>query len=369
MNFGMIDMLRVYKLTARNEGRGYDPSDNEAEGSAPRVKMKGEPSNMSAESEDGASMVGRWLEVFWPEDDEWYRGEVTGLDAGAGTHTISYDDGQIENIKLSEETVRWVNRPDPNPASEASFFCTVICEGEKMVPYSTNVNLRQTPPTVNQKIIAIPGKKNKVAVHQRKNHTSRYGGRVSVEGMPDHSFWFGKGNPDYTIKGFYVTSTSCAEFVFGEVQFDFSSSSKKQPRSAKPTEGMVKKPRVSAECSGASIKMEPGGSPSKGPPPTTDGDVNVPRHGDVLIDQVLMRKDLRILAKNVVALASATPDLSTLVTAIQSAGLLATLEGAGPFTVFAPTNEAFAKLHAPYRERLFDPKNVAEAADVPRCCW
>jgi len=48
--------------------------------------------------------------------------------------------------------------------------------------------------------------------------------------------------------------------------------------------------------------------------------------------------------KNIVQLAQATPDLSTLVTALVAGGLTGTLSGKGPFTVFAPTNEAFAKI-------------------------
>jgi uncharacterized surface protein with fasciclin (FAS1) repeats len=49
-------------------------------------------------------------------------------------------------------------------------------------------------------------------------------------------------------------------------------------------------------------------------------------------------------AKNIVELAQATPDLSILVEAVVAAGLASTLSGAGPFTVFAPTNAAFASL-------------------------
>ena len=48
--------------------------------------------------------------------------------------------------------------------------------------------------------------------------------------------------------------------------------------------------------------------------------------------------------KNIVETASSNPDFSTLVTAVTAAGLVDTLSGAGPFTVFAPTNEAFAKI-------------------------
>ena len=46
----------------------------------------------------------------------------------------------------------------------------------------------------------------------------------------------------------------------------------------------------------------------------------------------------------VVGVAAGTPDFSTLVSALSAAGLTETLQGSGPFTVFAPTNEAFAKL-------------------------
>ncbi len=48
--------------------------------------------------------------------------------------------------------------------------------------------------------------------------------------------------------------------------------------------------------------------------------------------------------KNIIETASSNPDFSTLVTAIKAAGLVDTLSATGPFTVFAPTNEAFAKI-------------------------
>jgi uncharacterized surface protein with fasciclin (FAS1) repeats len=49
-------------------------------------------------------------------------------------------------------------------------------------------------------------------------------------------------------------------------------------------------------------------------------------------------------AENIVGVAAANPDFSTLVTAVKAAGLVETLSGKGPFTVFAPTNAAFDKL-------------------------
>ncbi|MEN8474162.1 fasciclin domain-containing protein, partial [Brucella abortus] len=57
-------------------------------------------------------------------------------------------------------------------------------------------------------------------------------------------------------------------------------------------------------------------------------------------------------AANIVATASKAPNLTTLVSALQSAGLTERLQGAGPFTVFAPDNAAFDKIPAATREGL-----------------
>lgn len=61
--------------------------------------------------------------------------------------------------------------------------------------------------------------------------------------------------------------------------------------------------------------------------------------------------------KNIVELAVGTESLSTLVAAVKAGGLVETLQGDGPFTVFAPTNEAFAKLPAGVVENLLKPEN------------
>lgn len=60
---------------------------------------------------------------------------------------------------------------------------------------------------------------------------------------------------------------------------------------------------------------------------------------------------------NIVGVASETADLTTLVTALDAAGLVSTLEGPGPFTVFAPTNAAFAALPAGVLDKLVQPQN------------
>ena len=61
---------------------------------------------------------------------------------------------------------------------------------------------------------------------------------------------------------------------------------------------------------------------------------------------------------DIVAVASANADFSTLVTAVAAAGLVETLQGPGPFTVFAPTNDAFAALDPALLEKLLLPENV-----------
>ena len=61
--------------------------------------------------------------------------------------------------------------------------------------------------------------------------------------------------------------------------------------------------------------------------------------------------------KNIIQNAANSADHTTLVAAVKAAGLVETLEGAGPFTVFAPTNEAFAKLPAGTVDTLLKPEN------------
>ena len=63
--------------------------------------------------------------------------------------------------------------------------------------------------------------------------------------------------------------------------------------------------------------------------------------------------------QTIVALAQDTPDLSTLVTALQAANLVSTLNGDGPFTVFAPVNSAFAALDPAQINRLLEADNQA----------
>ena len=68
--------------------------------------------------------------------------------------------------------------------------------------------------------------------------------------------------------------------------------------------------------------------------------------------------------KNIVENAVNSKDHTTLVTAVKAAGLVETLSSAGPFTVFAPTNEAFAKLPAGTVETLVKPENKATLTKI-----
>ena len=68
-------------------------------------------------------------------------------------------------------------------------------------------------------------------------------------------------------------------------------------------------------------------------------------------------------SNDVIDLASASPAHTTLVSAVKAADLTSTLKGAGPYTIFAPTNDAFAKLGAAAQD-LMKPENKSQLASV-----
>jgi uncharacterized surface protein with fasciclin (FAS1) repeats len=65
-------------------------------------------------------------------------------------------------------------------------------------------------------------------------------------------------------------------------------------------------------------------------------------------------------SENIVQIAASNPEFSTLVKAVTAGNLVKTLEGPGPYTVFAPTNAAFDKLPAGTLSTLLDPANQAK---------
>ncbi|MGI9430442.1 MAG: fasciclin domain-containing protein [Bythopirellula sp.] len=78
-----------------------------------------------------------------------------------------------------------------------------------------------------------------------------------------------------------------------------------------------------------------------------------------VVDRVLLPAD-----KDLVATASSAESFKTLVAAAQAAGLVETLQGEGPFTIFAPTDDAFAKLPAGTVENLLKPENKDQLISI-----
>jgi uncharacterized surface protein with fasciclin (FAS1) repeats len=72
-------------------------------------------------------------------------------------------------------------------------------------------------------------------------------------------------------------------------------------------------------------------------------------------------------SKTIVEIAVGSADHTTLVAAVQAAGLAETLSGAGPFTLFAPTNDAFAKLPAGTVDTLLLPENKDQLTKILTC--
>jgi uncharacterized surface protein with fasciclin (FAS1) repeats len=89
-------------------------------------------------------------------------------------------------------------------------------------------------------------------------------------------------------------------------------------------------------------------------------------------DDKMMKKEegvmvggaMMVASKDIVDNAVLSKDHTTLVAAVKAAGLVETLKGAGPFTVFAPTNAAFAKLPAGTVETLVKPENKAKLTSI-----
>jgi uncharacterized surface protein with fasciclin (FAS1) repeats len=87
------------------------------------------------------------------------------------------------------------------------------------------------------------------------------------------------------------------------------------------------------------------------------GGANVVKTDIVCSNGVIHVIDSVMMPQDIVGLALGSEDFSTLVTAVKAAGLVETLQGDGPFTVFAPTNDAFAKLPAETLQDLLKPEN------------
>jgi len=89
--------------------------------------------------------------------------------------------------------------------------------------------------------------------------------------------------------------------------------------------------------------------------------------GTAFADNPMVGGAPMLATKNIVENAVNSKDHTTLVAAVKAAGLVETLEGAGPFTVFAPTNEAFAALPAGTVDNLLKPENKAMLVKILTC--
>ena len=84
---------------------------------------------------------------------------------------------------------------------------------------------------------------------------------------------------------------------------------------------------------------------------------NLVRLSGVILLSVIFSVSVKAQGSTIVGLAAGNDDLSTLVTAVKAAGLVDVLNADGPYTVFAPTNEAFSALPDGVLEKLLMPEN------------
>lgn len=93
--------------------------------------------------------------------------------------------------------------------------------------------------------------------------------------------------------------------------------------------------------------------------PPQQGMMPAPAEQGVMVGGAMMVRNLDIVAN-----AMNANNVTTLVTAVKAAGLVETLKGPGPFTVFAPTNDAFSALPAGTVDTLLKPENKAQLTGI-----
>lgn len=90
-----VENVKVQKLKIQNDGRKLPPP--------PHVGTK----------HPGPDAIDRRVKVFWPDENAYFFGVVTGYDPKSKKHTVTYDDGDVENVNLSKEQMEWL---EPNGA-------------------------------------------------------------------------------------------------------------------------------------------------------------------------------------------------------------------------------------------------------------
>lgn len=111
-----------------------------------------------------------------------------------------------------------------------------------------------------------------------------------------------------------------------------------------------------------STRPTPAQSPSSGGSMGNPGTMTTPNGG--MSTPAKTPKTTAPTGKTIVSIAAGNKKFSTLVTALKAAGLVETLSAAGPFTVFAPTNAAFAKLPKATLAKLLKPENKEQLKKI-----
>jgi len=117
----------------------------------------------------------------------------------------------------------------------------------------------------------------------------------------------------------------------------------------------------------AEVKMDATASKDSMKSDTMAKDDSMMKNEDTMMkkeDGVMVGGALMISSKDIVDNAVSSKDHTTLVAAVKAAGLVDTLKGKGPFTVFAPTNEAFMKLPAGTVDTILKPENKEKLTGV-----
>lgn len=131
----------------------------------------------------------------------------------------------------------------------------------------------------------------------------------------------------------------------------------------KTEDGMMTKTKVADDGKTKVKAKTPGGAKMKATTKPREGadmaDMNMSKPAGVMVGGAMMTAD-----KDIVDNAVNSADHTTLVAALKAADLVSTLKGDGPFTVFAPTNAAIAKLPAGATDMLMRPENKAKLTTI-----
>ena len=103
----------------------------------------------------GLAAVGRRLKVHWPDEMQWFAGQVAHFDEVSGKHHIIYDDGDSEELVLAAERFEWIQTPplavnlaSPRAAATAAAAVEAFLDPAETSPYQGRHSGRKAAPTV-----------------------------------------------------------------------------------------------------------------------------------------------------------------------------------------------------------------------------